>query len=181
MSENTVQDNVQELVTENQNESVSSNQDSDLLREVMQKKERLQKAESRVVELEKRLEEDRQAQLAENDEWKMLYEENKAKLEKITPELESYKARDNVEIDRMLSDFPEEDREAFKGMSYSQMKVVHNKLIQKPKNIPSVDNSTASGYQGYNSLTEAARDVAKGKLDKSSYAKIKEAFASKFN
>ena len=29
MSENTVQDNVQELVTENQNESVSSNQDND--------------------------------------------------------------------------------------------------------------------------------------------------------
>ena len=113
MSENTVQDSEQELVTENQNESVSSNQDSDLLREVMQKKERLQKAESRVTELEKRLEEDRQAQLAENDEWKMLYEENKAKLDKITPELESYKARDNVEIDRMLSDFPEEDREAF--------------------------------------------------------------------
>jgi len=181
MSENKVQDSEQELVTQNQNESVSSNQDNDLLREVMQKKERLQKAESRVAELEKRLEEDRQAQLAENDEWKMLYEESKAKLDKITPELESYKARENTEVDKMLLDFPEEDREAFKGMSYSQMKVVHNKLINKPKDIPNVDNSIASGYQGYNSLQEAAWDKANGKLDKSSYEKIKEAFTSKFN
>ena len=55
MSENKVQDSEQELVTENQNESVSSNQDNDLLREVMQKKERLQKAESRVSRARKEI------------------------------------------------------------------------------------------------------------------------------
>ncbi len=181
MSEETVQDSVQEVATESQNESPSSNQDSDLLREVMQKKERLQKAESRVAELEKKMEEDRQSQLAENDEYKMLYEETKAKYDSVTPELQSYKDRDNAEIEKMLADFSEDERDAFKGMNYSQMKVVHSKLINKQTNVPSVDNSTASGYQGYSTLKEAARDVASGKLDKSSYAKIKEAFASKFN
>ena len=181
MSEETVQDSVQEVATEGQNESPSSNQDSDLLREVMQKKERLQKAESRVAELEKKLEEDRQAQLAENEEWKMLYEETKAKYDSITPELQSYKDRENAEIEKMLADFSDEEKDAFKGMNYAQVKVVHNKLINKQTNVPSVDNSTSSGYQGYNSLTEAARDVASGKLDKSSYAKIKEAFSSRFN
>ena len=95
MSEETVQDSVQEVATDSQNESSSSNQDSDLLREVMQKKERLQKAESRVAELEKKMEEDRQSQLAENDEYKMLYEETKAKYDSVTPELQSYKDRDN--------------------------------------------------------------------------------------
>lgn len=180
MSEETVQDSVQEVATNSQNESPSSNQDSDLLREVMQKKERLQKAESRVAELEKKLEEDRQAQLAENEEWKMLYEETKAKYDSITPELQSYKDRENAEIEKMLADFSDEEKDAFKGMNYAQVKVVHNKLINK-QTIPSVDNSTSSGYQGYNSLTEAARDVASGKLDKSSYAKIKEAFSSRFN
>ena len=89
MSEETVQDSVQEVATNSQNESPSSNQDSDLLREVMQKKERLQKAESRVAELEKKMEEDRQSQLAENDEYKMLYEETKAKYDSVTPELQS--------------------------------------------------------------------------------------------
>ncbi len=180
MSEETVQDSVQEVATNSQNESPSSNQDSDLLREVMQKKERLQKAESRVAELEKKLEEDRQAQLAENEEWKMLYEETKAKYDSITPELQSYKDRENAEIEKMLADFSDEEKDAFKEMNYAQVKVVHNKLINK-QTIPSVDNSTSSGYQGYNSLTEAARDVASGKLDKSSYAKIKEAFSSRFN
>ena len=117
MSEETVQDNVQEVATNSQNESVSSNQDSDLLREVMQKKERLQKAESRVAELEKKLEEDRQAQLAENEEWKMLYEETKAKYDAITPELQSYKDRENAEIEKMLADFSDEEKDAFKGMN----------------------------------------------------------------
>jgi len=81
----------------------------------------------------------------------------------------------------MLADFSDEEKDAFKGMNYAQVKIVHNKLTNKQTNVPSVDNSTSSGYQGYNSLTEAARDVAKGKLDRSSYAKIKEAFTSRFN
>jgi hypothetical protein len=81
----------------------------------------------------------------------------------------------------MLLEFSEEDRETFKDMSYQQLKVVHNKLINKTINVPNVDTSTSAGYQGYETLTDAARDVARGKLDKSSYAKIKEAFTSRFN
>ena len=176
-----VQDNVQELATNSQNDPASSNQDSGLLQEVMAKKERLQKAESEIVALKSQMEDERQAQLAKKEEWKILYEESKSQIDLMKPELESFRVQETTNKDKMLSDFPEEDREVFRDMSYQQLKVVHNKLINKTINVPNVDNSTSAGYQGYTTLTEAARDVAKGKLDKSSYAKIKEAFASKFN
>jgi len=181
MSENEVQDSVQELATNSQNDSTSSNQDNGLLQEVMQKKERLQKAESELAELKGKMEEERKAQLSKKEEWKTLYEESKSELDKIKPELESFKLQEATNKDKMLSEFSEEDRETFKDMSYQQLKVVHNKLINKQINVPNVDTSTAAGYQGYETLTDAAKDVANGKLDKSSYAKIKEAFTSKFN
>ena len=160
-----VQDNVQELATNSQNDPASSNQDSGLLQEVMAKKERLQKAESEIVALKSQMEDERQAQLAKKEEWKILYDESKSQIDLMKPELESFRVQETTNRD----------------MSYQQLKVVHNKLINKTINVPNVDNSTSAGYQGYETLTEAARDVAKGKLDKSSYAKIKEAFASKFN
>ena len=181
MSENEVQDTVQELAANSQNESPSSNQDSGLLQEVMQKKERLQKAESEIVELKNKMEEDRQAGLAKKEEWKTLYEESKSELDLVRPELESFKLQEATNKDKMLMEFSEEDRDTFKDMNYNQLKVVHNKLINKQTNVPSVDSSVAAGYQGYETLTQAANDVVKGKLEKKAYAKIKEAFRSKFN
>ena len=179
MSEETVQDSVQDKTISQ--EGSLNDRESELLREIMQKKERLQKAESRAAELEKKFEEDKQAQLAKNQEWQKLYEDSKTKLDAVMPELESYKARDVAEKDKMLSDFPEEDREVFKEMNYNQLKVVHNKLISKPNNVPNVDSTPASAYQGYASLKEAAQDKAAGKINGSTYEKIKEAFTSKFN
>ena len=161
MSENTVQDNEQELVTENQNESISSNQDNDLLREVMQKKERLQKAESRLAELEKKLEDDRNANLAKKEEWKTLYQEAKTENDQMRPKLEYYKAQDDKAVEKMLSDFPEEKREVFKGMSRPQLEVVHSELFSKPSQV-SVDNSQPTNNGGYKDMAEWAALDPKG-------------------
>ena len=52
--EEKVQESVQELATESQSSADNiSDRESELLQEVMQKKERLQKAESKIAELEK--------------------------------------------------------------------------------------------------------------------------------
>ena len=67
MSENEVQDNVQELATNSQSDSVSSNQDSGLLQEVMAKKERLQKAESELAELKGKMEEEKTGKILPTD------------------------------------------------------------------------------------------------------------------
>ena len=115
MSENEVQDNVQELATKSQSSADNiSDRESELLQEVMQKKERLQKAESKIAELEKVQEVERQKQLEENEEWKTLAEERAKQLSEVLPVVDQYKAERTAEKDKLLSDFPEEDREDFK-------------------------------------------------------------------
>tara|TARA_R100000781_G_scaffold94684_2_gene59016 strand:+ start:9393 stop:9947 length:555 start_codon:yes stop_codon:yes gene_type:complete len=179
MSETEVaQEKEQELGTENQDSSESlSNRESELLREIMQKKERIAKAESRAVELEKKFENQRLEELEKKEEYKKLYQEAKTKLDDIMPKYENYVSFENTEIDKMLTDFPEEDREAFKGMNYQQLKVVHAKIINNNNNVPSVDSSSpATSTQGYRSLLDAARDYQKGNIDESIYNKVKNAF-----
>lgn len=176
MSEEKVQDSVQEVATESQSEPAPSNQDADLLREVMQKKERLQKAEAQVAKLEAEKEQIRKAQMAKNDEWKTLYEETQAKLDNALPELKSYKERENADVEKMLKDFPEEDREAFVGMNYQQLKVVHSKIINKPNNVPSVGSEQPATTEGYKSIIDVAEDFQTGKITESAYNRIKSAF-----
>jgi len=110
-----------------------------------------------------------------------LYEETKSQLNEIKPKYDEFVSFESSETEKMLLDFPEEEREAFKGMTYQQMKVIHSKLINKKPNVPSVDNSNpvdnAHGYSsGNNGLLDAARDFQKGKISESIFNKVKIAF-----
>mgnify|MGYP003146080206 FL=1 len=178
--EEQVQENVQEVATESQSSTDNiSDRESELLREVMQKKERLQKAESKIAELEKVQEAERQKQMEENEEWKTLAEERAKQLSELTPVVEQYKAERTAEKEKLLSDFPEEDREDFKGLSLTQLRSVHGKIINQKSNIPSVDTSDSTGMQGYATLKEAVKDHVSGKIDRSTYEQIKEKFTSR--
>ena len=178
--EEQVQENVQEVATESQSSTDNiSDRESELLREVMQKKERLQKAESKIAELEKVQESERQKQMEENEEWKTVAEERAKQLSELTPVVDQYKAERTAEKEKLLSDFPEEDREDFKGLSLTQLRSVHGKIINQKSNIPSVDTSDSTGMQGYATLKEAVKDHVSGKIDRSTYEQIKEKFTSR--
>ena len=187
--EDKVQESVQELATESQNNTDNiSDRESELLREVMQKKERLQKAESEIAELRKAQESvkksqeaERQKQLEENEEWKTLAEERAKQLSELTPVVDQYKAERTAEKEKLLSDFPEEDREDFKELTLAQLRSVHNKIIKTKSNIPSVDTSDSTGMQGYATLKEAVKDHVSGKIDKTTYEQIKEKFTSRIS
>ena len=178
--EEQVQESVQELATESQNNTDNiSDRESELLREVMQKKERLQKAESEIAELRKAQEAERQKQLEENEEWKTLAEERAKQLSELTPVVDQYKAERTAEKEKLLSAFPEEDREDFKELTLAQLRSVHGKIIKTKSNIPSVDTSDSTGMQGYATLKEAVKDHVSGKIDRSTYEQIKEKFTSR--
>ena len=180
--EEIVQENVQELVTENQNDTDNiSDRESELLQEVMQKKERLQKAESKIAELEKIQEVERQKQLEENEEWKTLAEERAKQLSELTPLVDQYKADRTAEKEKLLSDFPEDDREEFKELTLAQLRSVHGKILKPKNNIPSVETSDSTGMQGYATLKEAVKDHVSGKIDKTTYEQIKEKFTSRIS
>lgn len=178
--EDKVQESVQELATESQSNTDNiSDRESELLREVMQKKERLQKAESEIAELRKAQEAERQKQLEENEEWKTLAEERAKQLSELTPVVDQYKAERTAEKEKLLSDFPEEDREDFKELTLAQLRSVHGKIIKTKSNIPSVDTSDSTGMQGYATLKEAVKDHVSGKIDRTTYEQIKEKFTSR--
>jgi len=180
--EEQVQESVQELVTENQNDTDNiSDRESELLQEVMQKKERLQKAESKIAELEKVQEVERQKQLEENEEWKTLAEERAKQLSELTPVVDQYKADRTAEKEKLLSDFPEDDREEFKELTLAQLRSVHGKILKPKNNIPSVETSDSTGMQGYATLKEAVKDHVSGKIDKTTYEQIKEKFTSRIS
>jgi len=180
--EEIVQESVQELATESQSSADNiSNRESELLQEVMQKKERLQKAESKIAELEKVQEVERQKQLEENEEWKTLAEERAKQLSELTPVVDQYKAERTAEKEKLLSDFPEDDREEFKELTLAQLRSVHGKILKPKNNIPSVETSDSTGMQGYATLKEAVKDHVSGKIDKTTYEQIKEKFTSRIS
>jgi len=180
--EEIVQESVQELATESQSSADNiSNRESELLQEVMQKKERLQKAESKIAELEKVQEVERQKQLEENEEWKTLAEERAKQLSELTPVVDQYKADRTAEKEKLLSDFPEDDREEFKELTLAQLRSVHGKILKPKNNIPSVETSDSTGMQGYATLKEAVKDHVSGKIDKTTYEQIKEKFTSRIS
>lgn len=180
--EEIVQESVQELATESQSSADNiSNRESELLQEVMQKKERLQKAESKIAELEKIQEVERQKQLEENEEWKTLAEERAKQLSELTPVVDQYKAERTAEKEKLLSDFPEDDREEFKELTLAQLRSVHGKILKPKNNIPSVETSDSTGMQGYATLKEAVKDHVSGKIDKTTYEQIKEKFTSRIS
>jgi hypothetical protein len=180
--EEIVQESVQELATESQSSADNiSDRESELLQEVMQKKERLQKAESKIAELEKVQEVERQKQLEENEEWKTLAEERAKQLSELTPVVDQYKAERTAEKEKLLSDFPEDDREEFKELTLEQLRSVHGKILKPKNNIPSVETSDSTGMQGYATLKEAVKDHVSGKIDKTTYEQIKEKFTSRIS
>jgi len=180
--EEIVQESVQELATESQSSADNiSDRESELLQEVMQKKERLQKAESKIAELEKVQEVERQKQLEENEEWKTLAEERAKQLSELTPVVDQYKAERTAEKEKLLSDFLEDDREEFKELTLAQLRSVHGKILKPKNNIPSVETSDSTGMQGYATLKEAVKDHVSGKIDKTTYEQIKEKFTSRIS
>ena len=119
--------------------------------------------------------------MEENEEWKTLAEERAKQISELTPVVDQYKVERTAEKEKLLSDFPEEDREDFKELTLAQFRSVHNKIIKTKSNIPSVDTSDSTGMQGYATLKEAVKDHVSGKIDKTTYEQIKEKFTSRIS
>ena len=181
MSEEKAQESVQEsqagaeLAAESQDNSTDS-RERELLREIMQKKERLQKWESKYQELESTVEKERQKRLEEQEEWKTLAEERQSKIDKLTPVVELAKAQEKEFRNELLSDFSDDDKKAFSDLPLIQLRAVHKRLISKTGSVPNVDNSSPAGAEGYSDIIAAAKDYQKGLISEQIYKKVKEAF-----
>ena len=88
--------------------------DAGLIAESKKYRTRAQSAEAERDQLQKKLDEQANATLKENEEWKTLAEQNEAKLNDALPYKEKYEALHSANKQKLLSRFPEEQQEKFK-------------------------------------------------------------------
>ena len=154
MSEEQTQVTEQEVVT-NQ-ESTSTPDVGELIAESKKYRSRAQKAEAKLVGMEQSIETDRQKRLEEQDQWKVIAEEQKMKIEKLTPIVERYEADDKRFREELLSGFSEEDQETFKGLPTKELRAVHNKFVKQNIKVVEVGKPGRESTGGYESLKEFA-------------------------
>jgi seryl-tRNA synthetase len=172
MSEVKVQDTAQELTAKGLNTSGTDNRETELLREVMQKKERLNSAiersdtlQSKYDELQKQItdkEESRKIkQMEEKGEYDKIIADMSSKLE--TSEKKS-KAWDEYQSNRretLLAVLPEDERTIYGKLPLTELEFHVSKVNTKPSPA-SVDNSTPTSTGGYASFEEWATLDPKG-------------------
>ena len=172
MSEVNVQDTAQELTSKGLNTSGTDNRESELLREVMQKKERLNSAiersdtlQSKYDELQKQItdkEESRKIkQMEEKGEYDKIIADMSSKLE--TSEKKS-KAWDEYQSNRretLLAVLPEDERAVYGKLPLTELEFHVSKVNTKPSPA-SVDNSKPTSTGGYASFEEWATLDPKG-------------------
>ena len=155
MSQEETQETGQEVATDSQETPIEAPEFNKDVAESRKYRLRAQKAESERDNLKKQIENNRVRNLEEKEEWKTLAEERGIHNSKLEEENQVFKSRESKKINKLLSDFSDEDRETFGGLSLDQLETVHKKLHTTPSPV-SVDNSTPSSTGGYASFEEWA-------------------------
>ena len=106
---------VEEVVTDATEQSAPVSPDAGLIAESKKYRTRAQTAEAELGKLQKKLDEQANATLKENEEWKTLADKREQQLNEALPYKEKYEAQYSANIQRLLSKFPEEQREKYKG------------------------------------------------------------------
>ena len=88
--------------------------DAGLIAESKKYRTRAQSAEAERDQLQKKLDDQANATLKENEEWKTLAEQNEAKLNDALPYKEKYEALHSANKQKLLSQFSEDQQEKFK-------------------------------------------------------------------
>ena len=118
-----------EMATDSQNNDIELPDYGQLVQESKKYRKRAQESEAKLERLNKKLEEDRQKQMEEQNQWQQLAEERAVKLSEMEPIVEAFKKDEADQREKILADFEENDREQFGGLSLPQLRAVHSKLI----------------------------------------------------
>ena len=172
MTQDQVQDKAQEVTTTGQNSSGNTNRESELLHEVMQKKERLNSAIERADSLQTKFDE-LQKQISDKEESnKIKSMEEKGEYDKIMFDMNSKletsekksKAWDDYQTNRretLLSVLPEEERTVYGKLPLTELEFHVSKVSTKPSPA-SLDNSKPTSTGVYASFEEWATIDPKG-------------------
>jgi len=123
-----------EVATQSQDNSTDQPDYGQLVQESKKYRKRAQESEDKLDRLNKKLEVDRQKQMEEQNQWQQLAEERAAKLAEMEPIVEAFKRDEADQRELILSDFSDEEKEEFGGLSLGQLRSLHKKLFQNTTN-----------------------------------------------
>tara|TARA_R100000458_G_C8186471_1_gene181673 strand:+ start:204 stop:776 length:573 start_codon:yes stop_codon:yes gene_type:complete len=133
----------QEVVTDNQKEQPSEPEIGSLIAESKKYRNRAQEAENKLAKMEKKLAQDRENTMAEQNKWQELAEERGAKLSEQEPIIEAAMNEMAAYREEILADFSEEDKEAFGDLNLTQLRSLHRKLINESNSVKPTDGTPA--------------------------------------
>ena len=142
---NPMQDNAKEVATDSQAQATDpSSEVGSLIAESKKYRSRAQAAEDELSKLQKRLEADKEAQMAEQNKWQELAEQRGIKLQEQEPVIEAAMKQLESMREEILADMSEEDRETFGDLPLDKLKVLHNKLnVQTKADVVPTDGTPA--------------------------------------
>jgi len=142
---NPMQDNAKEVATDSQAQATDpSSEVGSLIAESKKYRSRAQAAEDELSKLQKRLEADKEAQMAEQNKWQELAEQRGLKLQEQEPVIEAAMKQLESMREEILADMSEEDRETFGDLPLDKLKVLHNKLnVQTKADVVPTDGTPA--------------------------------------
>ena len=142
---NPMQDKAEEVATDSQEkETEQSPEVGNLIAESKKYRNRAQTAEDELSKLQKKLEADKETQMAEQNKWQELAEQRGIKLQEQEPVIEAAMKQLDAMRDEILADMSEEDRETFGDLPLDKLKAIHTKLnIQTKADVVPTDGTPA--------------------------------------
>tara|TARA_R100000655_G_scaffold36272_1_gene70511 strand:+ start:309 stop:890 length:582 start_codon:yes stop_codon:yes gene_type:complete len=142
---NPMQDEAKEVATDSQTQATEpSSEVGSLIAESKKYRSRAQTAEDELSKLQKKLEADKETQMAEQNKWQELAEQRGSKLQEQEPVIEAAMKQLEALREEILADMDEEDRETFGDLPLDKLKAIHNKLkIETKAEIAPTDGTPA--------------------------------------
>ena len=143
MSEENVQDNVQENLSLGKEDTPEPSADSGLLQEVMAKKAKLKEYETKISELETANEKRRQKQLSEDGKKDELISELNSKVEKLEGEYTRLSKYEDDEKSSLIASIASDNKEAeeLSKEGLSTLRLLKNKIAAKTPEAPTARGS----------------------------------------
>jgi hypothetical protein len=117
----------QEVATDSQDQPAPSDVGA-LIAESKKYRLRSQNAEAELAKIKQEIEQGRQKQLEEQEQWKTLAEERANTIAELEPIVKSAKEQETAMRTELLNDLSEEDRDTFGDLPIDKLRAIHKKL-----------------------------------------------------
>ena len=126
---NPMQDSAEEVTTNSQEAQTDPSPEvGEFIAESKKYRARAQAAEDKLAKLEKKLQADKENQLAEQNKWQELAEQRGIKLQEQEPVIEAAMKQIESYREEILAGFSEEDKETFGDLPLDKLKALQSKL-----------------------------------------------------